>query len=168
MPRRIPDILQIIMLPPRPQTPLRRNRRPRRRRLKPQKDILKLHHPRISKQQSRIIRRHQRRRLDERMPAVPKELNKPVTNIRRFHGAYSTSPPLPPSVAWRPAKSAPRLMIIHQPDRLHISINVGPTNANPRPFKSFDNRRDPSVSAGASAEAPQRFRLGRPSANRQT
>src|ERR1700722_2254237 len=74
VPPRKPDVLEIIMLAPRPHTLLAR----RRPRIVPllvaEKDILKLIHPRIGKQQRRVVRRHQRRRVH---PAVPLALKKP-------------------------------------------------------------------------------------------
>ncbi len=81
VPPRKPDVLKIVMLPPRPHALLRASRPRIVPLLVPEKHILALIHPRIGKQQRRIIRRHQRRRVNSSMPFTLKKPQKIFPNL---------------------------------------------------------------------------------------
>ncbi len=81
VPPRKAHVLKIVMLASRTHT-LLRARRPRvRPLLRAQKDILELVHPRIRKQQRRIIGRHQRRRVHAPMPFALEKTQKIFPNL---------------------------------------------------------------------------------------
>src|SRR5579871_4845812 len=105
VPPRKPDVLEIIVLPTRTHTLLRAGRPRVIPLLRAQEDILKLIHPCIGKQQRRIIRRHQRRRVHPPMPLALKKPQKIFPNLasrpivhrlkvyqrKRTHGAGAAS-----------------------------------------------------------------------------
>ncbi len=78
---RKPNVLQIVVLAPRSHTLLRTDRPRVIPLLVPKKNILKLIHPRIGKQQRRIVHRHQRRRVHPPMPLALKKPQKIFPNL---------------------------------------------------------------------------------------
>jgi hypothetical protein len=72
--RRIADILQIVMLTAGAHAFLRGGGALIRPRLRPGKDILKLHHAGVCEQQGGIVARHQGRRADDFMAVTGKEI----------------------------------------------------------------------------------------------
>ena len=74
-------IFQIIMLPARPHTFLRRSRPRIVALFQSQKDILELVHPRIGEEQRRIVRRDERRGVDLLMPMLDEVVQKLTANL---------------------------------------------------------------------------------------
>ena len=94
VPPREADVLQIVVLAARAHA-LLRARRPRVvALLRAQEDVLELIHPRVGKQQRRIVRRHQRRRVHAAVPLALKKPQKIFPNLASrtiFHIAKSLS-----------------------------------------------------------------------------
>ena len=68
VPRRVADIVQIVVLAARPHAFLRRRRPAIRPLLRPGEHVLELHHPAVGEQQRRVVPRHQRRGRHRGMP----------------------------------------------------------------------------------------------------
>src|SRR5438128_8339724 len=93
MPVGEPDILQIVMLAARPHTLLRRSRAHIVALLQAEENILKLVHPRISKEKCRIVMRHERRRMHLPVPLRDKEVEKRPADLRACHGGFNSKRP---------------------------------------------------------------------------
>ena len=74
MPRRIPDILQVVMLTAGAHAFLRRGRTVVIALLRAGEDVLELNHPGVGEHQRGIVARHQRRRVDHFMAMLPEIL----------------------------------------------------------------------------------------------
>src|SRR4051812_20517039 len=110
VPSRVPYVFQVIMFAARPHAFLRR-RRPRIIALLESKEnFLELVHPRIRKQQSRIIRRHQGRAADSpvALPAeVLQELRADLISSH-FSFSFASDADLSPSDAPSPPRGKSR------------------------------------------------------------
>src|SRR3546814_12674427 len=86
MPRRIADIVEIIMLAARAHAFLRRYRGAVRALLQPREDILERHHARVDEHQRRVVIRHQRRRRLDMVPRSPEIVEEGAANVvGRYH-----------------------------------------------------------------------------------
>src|ERR1700751_785447 len=89
MPVRKADILEIVVFAARPHTLLRGCRTRVVALFEPKKHVLELIHPRVRKQQSRIISRDERRRVPFLVPLLHKEVEKFLADFRACQHEYS-------------------------------------------------------------------------------
>src|SRR5438477_6004794 len=83
------DILQVIVLPARPHTLLRRSRPRVIALLQAEEDVLELVHPRIGEEQSRIVMRNERRGVHLAVPLLNKKVEEFPPDLRAGKHAIS-------------------------------------------------------------------------------
>ncbi len=85
VPRRVPDVFEVVVLAARAHRALRRRRALVRPRLLAQKHVLELHHPGVGEEQRRVASRHERGRGHDRVAALFEELQELRADVGGFH-----------------------------------------------------------------------------------
>src|ERR1700733_13670016 len=143
VPSRKPDVLEIVMLAPRPHALLARSRPRIVPLLVPEKDILKLIHTRIGKQQRRIVRRHQRRRVHPTVPLALKKPQKIFSNlasrtIDHKHQVYQRKQPNR-TYTWSALKSSTPSPHSHQSASPHPPPTTAPQPSPKTPARAYSD-----------------------------
>src|SRR5260370_40840397 len=92
MARRVTDVLEVVVLATRPQTPLCGGRALVGPCFPAEKYVLELHHARLGEQHRLIVGRNERAGGDGRVAALPEELEEPLADFSRFHEDAATTP----------------------------------------------------------------------------
>ena len=88
--RRVPDVLQVVVLAARAQAALRSRGAPVGPCLPAEEHVLELHHSGIGEEQRRVVRRHERAGGDDRVVALLEELQELRANLGRLHDHAAT------------------------------------------------------------------------------
>jgi hypothetical protein len=95
MARRVADVLEVVVLAARAQTPLCGRRALVGPCFPAEKHVLELHHARVGEKQGRIVGRNERARGDDRVSVLLEELQEPCSDFGRFHLPILAENPAP-------------------------------------------------------------------------
>ena len=85
MPRRVPHVVEIVVLAAGAHTALRRRRTLEAALLEAEEDVLELHHAGVGEQQRRIVARHQRAALDHGVAMLREIIEESLADVRGLH-----------------------------------------------------------------------------------
>jgi hypothetical protein len=86
MPRRVADVVEVVVLAAGPHAALRGGRAPVGPLVEPDEHVLELDHPRIDEQERGVVARNERRRRHDHVPALFEIREEPVPDVGGFHG----------------------------------------------------------------------------------